>query len=158
MFSSRARSALLDQRVCWLTANLDAAAMHRAAQALVGQHDFSAFRDSDCQAPTPVRTVHAIAVTALGEFTLIDVRANAFLHHMVRNIAGVLMAIGLGKQPESWARAVLESRNRTAGGVTADAGGLYFVGPEYPAEFGLPPAAEPWFPALLPDSGARSKA
>jgi tRNA pseudouridine38-40 synthase len=156
MFSSRARSALLDKRACWLKERLDAAAMQRGAQALVGQHDFSAFRDSDCQAPTPIRTVHSIVVREAGEFTFFDVRANAFLHHMVRNIAGVLMAIGLRKQPETWAQAVLETRQRALGGVTADAGGLYFIGPEYPAEFGLPPSPEPWFPVLEPAAGARA--
>lgn len=147
MFASRARSALLEDRAAWLVGALDAAAMHRAAQALVGEHDFSGYRDSGCQSRTPMRNVHAIAVWARGDFVVLDIQANAFLHHMVRNIAGVLIAIGQGEQPESWARSVLEARDRAAGGVTAVPGGLYFVGPEYPARFGLPPPAEPWFPA-----------
>jgi len=147
MWSGRARSALLEGRVCWLVEPIDAASMHRAAQALVGEHDFSAFRDADCQSRTPMRNLHAISVKQSGAFTVLDVKANAFLHHMVRNIAGVLMAIGQGKQPEGWARAVLESRDRAQGGVTADAAGLCFVGPEYPARFGLPPVPTPWFPA-----------
>ena len=148
MWTGRARSALLEGRVTWLIAGLDAGAMHGAAQSLVGEHDFSAFRDADCQSRTPMRNLHAISVRQHGDFTVLDVKANAFLHHMVRNIAGVLMAIGQGKQPASWAQAVLASRNRAQGGVTAEAGGLYFVGPEYPAQFALPAAPAPWFPGL----------
>jgi tRNA pseudouridine38-40 synthase len=147
-WSSRARSALLEGRVTWLLEALDSDAMHRAAQALVGEHDFSAFRDADCQSPSPVRQLHRITVRRHGDFTVLDVTANAFLHHMVRNIAGVLIAIGKGKQPESWARTVLDSRNRAQGGVTAEAGGLCFIGPAYPATFGLPPVPAPWFPGL----------
>ena len=94
-----------------------------------------------------MRNLHAIAVRGQGDFTVLDVEANAFLHHMVRNIAGVLMAIGQGEHPEGWARAVLESRDRAQGGVTAEAAGLCFVGAVYPAAFGLPPAPTPWFPA-----------
>jgi tRNA pseudouridine38-40 synthase len=147
MWTSRARSALLEGRVTWLIEPLDAERMHRAAQALVGEHDFSAFRDADCQSRTPMRKLHAIAVRSQGAFTVVDVSANAFLHHMVRNSAGVLIAIGRGKQPEAWARAVLESRTRAKGGITAEAAGLCFIGPEYPARVGLPPAPAPWFPA-----------
>ena len=146
MWSGRARSALLEGRVAWLIEPLDAERMHRAAQALVGEHDFSAFRDADCQSKTPMRNLHSLTVRRQGDFTVLDVKGNAFLHHMVRNIAGVLMAIGQGKQPESWARAVLESRERAKGGVTAEAGGLCFIGPEYPARFSLPPVPAPWFP------------
>lgn len=149
MRSARARSALLDERVAWLIgAPLDAPAMHRAAQVLVGEHDFSAFRDSDCQSATPMRRMHGLGVTAHGEFTVLDVEGNAFLHHMVRNIAGVLIAIGQGERPESWAAEVLASRQRTRGGVTAPPHGLYFVGPRYPEPFGLPLPPEPWFPGL----------
>jgi tRNA pseudouridine38-40 synthase len=148
MWSGRARSALLEGRVCWRVEPLDAAAMHRAAQVLAGEHDFSAFRDADCQAKTPTRTLHSLSVRQHGAFTVLDVRGNAFLHHMVRNIAGVLMAIGQGRQPESWARTVLESRSRAQGGVTAEAGGLCFLGPEYPARFAVPAPPAPWFPGL----------
>ena len=146
MLPARARSALLADRVAWLVGELDVDAMHRAAQALVGEHDFSAYRDAGCQSRTPMRRLHHVEVTRLREFVVLDVEANAFLHHMVRNIAGVLIAIGAGKQPDTWARTVLESRERARGGVTADAGGLYFVGPDYPRRFGLPPAPEPWLP------------
>lgn len=149
MRSARSRSALLEERAAWLIgAPLDAPRMHRAAQALVGEHDFSAYRDSDCQSATPMRRMHALGVTAHGEFTVLDVQGNAFLHHMVRNIAGVLIAIGQGDKPETWAAEVLASRQRTRGGVTAPPEGLYFIGPSYPEHFGLPPPAEPWFPGL----------
>ncbi|MGH8443518.1 MAG: tRNA pseudouridine(38-40) synthase TruA [Nevskiaceae bacterium] len=148
MWTSRARSALLEGRVAWRVGPLDAGRMHRAAQVLVGKHDFSAFRDADCQSKTPIRTLHRVEVRAHGEFTVLDVKGNAFLHHMVRNIAGVLMPIGHGEQQESWAKEVLESRARAKGGVTADAAGLYFLGPEYPERFALPQPAAPWFPGL----------
>jgi tRNA pseudouridine38-40 synthase len=146
MLPQRARPGLLDGRVCWTTGALDAGSMHRAAQVLVGEHDFSAYRDSGCQSRTPMRRVQAIAVASHPPFVVLDVEANAFLHHMVRNIAGVLMAIGAGERPESWAGEVLQARRRAAGGVTADAGGLYFVGPVYPERFGLPGAPQPWLP------------
>lgn len=154
MYVSRARSALLEHRAAWVVGALDAAAMHRAAQALVGEHDFSGFRDSRCQSRSPMRKLHAVSVWGRGGFVVLDVQANAFLHHMVRNIAGVLMAIGLGEQAESWTRTVLEGRSRAAGGVTAVPGALYFVGPQYPGHFGLPAAPEPWFPGSPPDGSA----
>lgn len=146
----RTRSALLEQRATWVTAELDATAMHEAAQALVGEHDFSAFRDADCQARTPMRNIQRIEVWRRQAFVVLDVAANAFLHHMVRNIAGVLLAIGQGKQPVDWARDVLESRERARGGVTAEPHGLYFIGPQYPDHFGLPDAPAPWFPGPAP--------
>jgi tRNA pseudouridine38-40 synthase len=146
ILTGRARSGLLAGRVARCPLALDVEAMQRAAQALVGTHDFSSFRDADCQAKSPLRTVHSLLVAQRGEFVTLDIRANAFLHHMVRNIAGVLMAIGQGKQCEAWAREVLELRDRKRGGVTAEACGLYFIGPEYPAEFALPAQPEFWFP------------
>jgi tRNA pseudouridine38-40 synthase len=136
-----ARAALLRRRAAWVHRPLDAARMHRAAQALVGEHDFSSYRALGCQAKSPVRTLTRLAVTRSGERVMIDVTANAFLHHMVRNIAGVLIAIGEGDRPEGWARAVLERRDRTRGGVTAPAEGLYLVRVEYPENFGLPPSS-----------------
>ena len=142
----RARSALLEGRAGWWTASLNAAVMHEAAQALVGEHDFSAFRDSQCQSKSPVRRVFSIDVFRDNDFILIDVSGNAFLHHMVRNITGVLGEIGQGRRPAKWAREVLELRDRTLAGMTVPACGLYFIGPEYPAEFALPAPSQPWFP------------
>ncbi len=145
---SAARSALLQGRVAWHTRALDADAMHRSAQALVGEHDFSAFRDSECQSPTPMRDLRRISVRASGEFLVLEVSANAFLHHMVRNIAGSLLEVGQGKREAAWIRALLLGRDRTQAGMTAEAAGLYFIGPTYPAEFALPPPPQPWFPPL----------
>ncbi len=141
-----ARSALTHGRVAWHTRPLDASAMHDAAQCLVGEHDFSAFRDSECQSPTPVRDLRRICVRASGEFVVLDVTANAFLHHMVRNIAGTLLEVGQGRKTVSWVAGVLRGRARVAAGMTAEAAGLYFVGPVYPPEFALPPPPQPWFP------------
>jgi len=146
--NGRARSALLADRASWVIPPLDAAAMHRAAQALLGEHDFSAFRGADCQSPTPMRRVIAIRVRRARDFVVLDVEANAFLHHMVRNIVGVLVAVGEGRQAEAWPGAVLQGRDRTRGGMTVPACGLYFIGPEYPAQFGIPSPPEPWFPAI----------
>lgn len=144
----RARSALADGRAAWFPRELDAGAMHRAGQALLGELDFSAYRASECQSPTPMRNVHFLRVWRRGEFVVIDIQANAFLHHMVRNIAGVLIEIGAGRQTEKWAAELLEGRDRRRGPATAPAEGLYFVAAGYPERFALPPAPEPWFPAI----------
>ena len=132
------RSALLYGRATWIYRALDAVRMHRAGQALTGTHDFTSYRAIGCQAKQPVRTVTHLEVTRDGDIIELYIRATAFLHHMVRNIAGVLIAIGAGEQPESWAREVLEHRNRTLGGVTAPPDGLYFEHVEYEDEFQLP--------------------
>ncbi len=134
----RARSALYRNRACLLHELPDASRMQAAARWLVGTHDFSSFRAAGCQAKSPVRTVHALEVTGVGEWLRIDVRANAFLHHMVRNIAGVLIAVGRGEADVDWPRELLEVRDRRRGGVTAPAGGLYLVGVRYPQRFALP--------------------
>ncbi len=142
-----ARSPLAYQRSGWWPQTLDVSAMHTAAQILVGEHDFSAFRDSQCQSRTTVRRMYAINVQRRHDFIVIDVCGNAFLHHMVRNIVGTLAQVGLGKQPVQWVAQVLAGGDRRQAGMTAPAAGLYFVGPEYPAEFALPPLPRPWFPA-----------
>lgn len=146
--NQRARSALLHERTGWWPQTLDATAMDSAAQCLVGEHDFSAFRDSQCQSPTPVRRLESIAVRRAGDFVVVDICGNAFLHHMVRNVTGTLALVGQGKQPAEWVAAVLAGRDRRRAGMTAPAEGLYFVGPEYPAEFALPPPPRPWFPSI----------
>jgi tRNA pseudouridine38-40 synthase len=144
--NSRARSALLADRAAWLPWSLDAEAMHRAAQALVGELDFSAFRGAQCQSNTPMRCVTDIAVRRENDFVLLDIRANAFLHHMVRNIAGTLLEVGQGRRPEAWVAEVLAGRDRTRAGMNAPPQGLYFVAADYPAEFGIPSAPEFWLP------------
>ena len=112
--------------------------MHEAAQQLLGEHDFSAFRAAGCQAKTANRNLTSIAVTRDGEWLTLSVSANAFLQHMVRNITGTLAAVGLGEQPVDWVAEVLQSRDRKAGGVAAPPHGLTLVGVDYPAEFAIP--------------------
>jgi tRNA pseudouridine38-40 synthase len=133
------RPALQRQYLSWERRPLDAAAMHRAAQALVGEHDFSAFRTVHCQAPHARRHLQEIKVLRTGEVVELEFRANAFLHHMVRNIVGSLLPVGRGEQPETWPGDLLAGLDRTVAGPTAPPDGLVFVGPCYPAECGLPP-------------------
>jgi tRNA pseudouridine38-40 synthase len=130
--------ALQRQWSSWERLPLDAAAMNRAAQALLGEHDFSAFRTVQCQAKHPRRNLHEIRVEREGEVLTIEVQANAFLHHMVRNIVGSLVPVGRGEQPDSWLGDLLRGRNRAVAGPTAPSSGLVFLGPRYPAHFGLP--------------------
>lgn len=133
-----ARPALLQSRVCWRHDKLDAGAMHTAAQALIGEQDFSSFRAAGCQARHAVREIQELQVSRDHNFVYIDIVANAFLHHMVRNIAGSLLKVGAGERPVEWLAELLALRDRTKAGETAPAGGLYFVHVDYPAEFGLP--------------------
>jgi tRNA pseudouridine38-40 synthase len=130
-------SALLRQRVTWEHRRLDVPEMQRGGNYLVGEHDFSSFRAVACQAKSPVRTVHRLEVLRCGDMVYLDIEANAFLHHMVRNIAGVLLTVGRGDRPAEWVEEVLEHRDRTRGGVTAPAGGLYLVGVRYPPEYAV---------------------
>ncbi len=132
------RAALDARRVTWERTPLDAAAMQAAAQALVGEHDFSAFRAISCQAHSARRQLRAIRVERAGELVTIDVEANAFLHHMVRNIVGSLLLVGRGEQPAAWIASLLAAGDRTVAGPTAPPQGLMFLGPRYPASFGLP--------------------
>lgn len=135
------RSALWRQRATWCRQPLDVERMNAAGQALVGEHDFSSFRAAECQARHPVREVRELTVHRQDDGVVLEVEANAFLHHMVRNIAGVLMEVGVGERPLQWAWEVLERRDRTQGGVTAPADGLYLLAVRYPEHFGLPKAA-----------------
>lgn len=137
------RSALHRQRAWWVHQPLDAGRMHEAAQALVGEHDFSAFRAAGCQASSAKRYVREVAVTRQGDWITLEITANAFLQHMVRNITGTLAAIGTGEAPVHWAADVLEGRDRTAAGIAAPPQGLTLVGVEYPASLGLPAPPEP---------------
>jgi len=133
-----ARSGLYDGQVTWQCRPLDEHLMNAAAASLVGEHDFTSYRAGDCQAKTPVRTIRRLGVSRRGDFVIIDVAANAFLQHMVRNIAGVLMTIGMSREPVDWARKVLEVRDRAFGGLTAPPDGLYLVNVEYPEHYGIP--------------------
>jgi tRNA pseudouridine38-40 synthase len=136
------RSALWHERAAWCYRPLDVRQMHEAGQALVGEHDFSSFRAAECQARHPIREIRELTVRRQGDGVVLEVEANAFLHHMVRNIAGVLIAIGAGDRPIDWAREVLEGRDRTQAGVTAPAEGLYLLMVRYPDRFGLPVGSE----------------
>lgn len=132
------RPAIGRDYLAWERMPLDADAMHRAAQALLGTHDFSAFRSAQCQAPHARRDMQHIAVTREAEEVIVDVRANAFLHHMVRNLVGSLLLIGRGERSQAWLAELLAGADRTLAGPTASASGLCFLGPLYPARFGLP--------------------
>jgi tRNA pseudouridine38-40 synthase len=151
IYSHPVRPGIQQGQVSWTYRSLDTLKMHQAAQYLVGEHDFSAFRAAGCQSRSPVRFLEAISVTRKGHFVIIDVQANAFLHHMVRNIAGALMAVGTDDKRADWIHEILESGDRRLAGVTAPPHGLYLVDVGYPGEFGIPSAgcgpgfAVPWF-------------
>jgi len=132
------RSALLARRVAWIHQPLDVAAMAQAARMLEGEHDFSAFRSSECQARSPTRHLERLSVQRRADLVVIEATANAFLHHMVRNIAGLLIRIGKGEEPPQWAADVLTAKDRRRGAATAPAAGLYLLAVRYPASFGLP--------------------
>jgi tRNA pseudouridine38-40 synthase len=136
------RPALNRQVLTWERRPLDAAAMHQAAQSLLGENDFSAFRTVHCQAPHARRELQDITVSRDGDVVTVEVQANAFLHHMVRNIVGSLLVVGRGDAPGEWIAELLAGRDRTKAGPTAPSSGLVFLGPRYPAEvadrFGLP--------------------
>ncbi len=143
-----ARSALAAGRALCVHRPLDAARMQEAALHLIGQHDFSAFRAAACQARSPVRRLEQLAVKRAGDWLTVEVTANAFLHHMVRNIVGLLIAVGLGDAPPEQALRQLESRQRSTGEATAAAHGLYLWQIRYPLAFGLP-EAEPDDSAII---------
>lgn len=139
----------LEAGVCgWVFRALDGDAMRRAAAHLIGEHDFSSFRAAECQAVSPVKVLRAIDISRRGAYWRFDFDASAYLHHMVRNIMGCLVAVGSGRAPPDWMAAVLAARNRDAAAPTFPAAGLYFVGPYYDAGHGLPQrvAADDWLP------------
>lgn len=139
IFNRPVRSAVLTGRVTWERRPLDDKLMHQAAQALLGEHDFSSFRASECQASHARREVQLLNVTRRGDFVFIDIKANAFLHHMVRNIAGTLMQVGRSDAPIEWVAELLTLEDRTKATATAPASGLYFVNAFYPDAFAIPP-------------------
>jgi len=132
------RPALAATQVGWFHLPLDVGRMREAAALLVGEHDFSAFRSSECQAKSPLRTIHDLEVFRAGEEISFLVRANAFLHHMVRNLVGMLVYVGKGAHPPSWAKEVLLSKDRSKGAPTFGPQGLYLEKIEYEARWQLP--------------------
>jgi tRNA pseudouridine38-40 synthase len=148
LLAAAVRPALETGAVGWVFRPLDGDAMRAAAAHLIGEHDFSSFRSSQCQSPTPVKTLQRIAIARCGSYWRFDFDGNAFLHHMVRNVMGCLVAIGQGLQPPDWMAEVLRARSRDAAAPTFAPDGLYFLGPYYDATHGLPehtPAAD-WLP------------
>jgi tRNA pseudouridine38-40 synthase len=144
------RSALAAHRAALVHRPLDPERMREAAALLIGTHDFSAFRAAECQARSPVRRLEELLVERIGVWLRVRVSANAFLHHMVRNIVGLLLAVGEGKEGARWAREVLESRDRTRCAATAPAHGLYLWSVDYPSAFGLPAAGANAASAIIP--------
>ncbi len=142
-FNRKIRPTYLQNYVSWDYRPLDPVLMHEAARVLFGKHDFSAFRASSCQARSAIREVTEIKVESLGQWIWLDITADGFLHHMVRNIADVLMTIGAGEKSVTWIKAVLDSKDRTQGGKTAPAQGLYLTRVSYPAEYYVPAPSEP---------------
>jgi len=131
------KSALLRRQATWCYQPLDADKMHQAAQYLIGEHDFSSFRAQGCQSVSPCRKMYFIDVYREGDKVIMDISANAFLHHMVRNIAGVLMDVGMGKQPIGWTQELLAAKNRNLGSVTAPPDGLHLAAVFYPEQYGI---------------------
>jgi tRNA pseudouridine38-40 synthase len=152
IFNRDSRSALAHGRATFERRPLDAQRMHDAAQVLTGEHDFSAFRAIECQAKSPTRNVERLSVTREGEWLTIAITANAFLHHMVRNVAGLLLSVGHGDSPVGRVAAVLESRDRKTNAATAPPDGLYLAAVRYPGEFGLPGALPGTGVGVLPQS------
>jgi tRNA pseudouridine38-40 synthase len=148
LLESPVRPSVEAGRVGWVFRPLERDAMEQAVQALLGEHDFTSFRASGCQARSPVKTMNRIAITRRGAYWRFEFEANAFLHHMIRNIMGCLLVIGQGHQRPDWMAQVLAARDRKAAAPTFSPDGLYFLGPVYDAHWGLPdtPAAYDWLP------------
>ena len=138
LLDSPVRPALGAHRVGWTFRPVDEKAMQQAASALLGEHDFSSFRAAACQALSPVKTLHKLNIRRQGDLVLCEFEANAFLHHMVRNIMACLLAVGRGSQPVAWMAEVLAAKNRLAAAATFAPDGLYFLGPRYAPHWDLP--------------------
>jgi len=138
IFNRAVRPTFLAYRVCWQHKELNVEKMSAAAQHLVGRHDFSAYRAAGCQAKDPTREIYSLSVARQRDLIFIDIEANAFLHHMVRNIAGVLMTIGCGEQEVDWSRQVLLGKDRKLAAITAVAHGLYLTDVDYDDSYHLP--------------------
>lgn len=142
IYNHSVRSPLWSGQAGWVFRPLDADSMHLAAQALVGEHDFSAFRAAECQASSPVRAMRSITVVRRGDLLVVSLKANAFLHHMVRNIVGSLIQVGSGNRPPAWIADLLAGRNRELAAPTFSPDGLYLAKVDYDARWGLPDGQE----------------
>jgi tRNA pseudouridine38-40 synthase len=138
IYNQPTRSALLANKSTWHIKPLAEQQMQVAAQYLVGEHDFTSFRAAGCQAKTAMRTIHYLTIQRKKQLVIMDIKANAFLHHMVRNIVGVLLPIGAGIYPPEWAQTVLTAKNRVEAGITAPSAGLYFEKAYYPEAYQFP--------------------
>jgi len=143
IFNRSARSALHAGRSLWVQAPLEVARMQEGGRALLGEHDFSAFRAAECQAPSPVKTLRHLGIARHGAYWRFDFDASAFLHHMVRNIMGCLVAVGTRTRPPGWMREVLQARSREAAAPTFAPDGLHFLGPYYDAGHAIPEHTPP---------------
>lgn len=148
LLESKVRPSVEAGRVGWAFRPLDGRAMEQATQYLLGEHDFTSFRASACQALSPVKTLRRIAISRRGPYWRFEFEANAFLHHMIRNIMGSLLVVGQGHQSAQWMGQVLAARDRDAAAPTFSPDGLYFLGPVYDSHWGLPDttAAYDWLP------------
>lgn len=148
LLESPVRPSLETGRAGWVFRPLDETALRAAASRLLGEHDFTSFRASACQAKSPVKTVRRIDISRRGPYWRFEFEANAFLHHMIRNIMGCLLVVGQGLKPPAWMDEVLAARDRDAAAPTFPPDGLYFLGPVYDAHWGLPEktAAYDWLP------------
>lgn len=149
IFNHNMRPAIHGSGVSHYVGDIDVEKMHAAGQCLLGEHDFTSFRAVQCQSHTPNRRIISLSVQRYGAYVVLDIKANAFLHHMVRNITGTLLKVGLGEGDEAWVAAVLAGRDRNLAGPTAKAGGLYLVSVDYPEQWGVPIASSG--PLWLPD-------
>ena len=149
IFNRKYRPAILGQGLSHYHQNLDVGLMQQAAPALLGEQDFSAFRAIQCQSNTPFRNLMHLQIERYQDFIVIDIKANAFLHHMVRNITGSLLEVGMQKRPPGWIAELLAAKDRTKAAATAKAEGLYLVAVDYPAQFAIPQL--PMGPLFLAD-------
>lgn len=138
IFNHPQRPAIFNQTVTWHYQPLNEHAMQEAANHLLGEHNFTSYRAMGCQAKSPVRHIQQFNVMRHGDMIVLDITANAFLHHMVRNMAGVLIAVGAGERPTIWSKEVLLARDRAVGGITAPPDGLYLMGVTYPEQYQVP--------------------
>ena len=150
-YQRKTASAIMKSRATHVVKPLDVNAMNRAAQYLLGEQDFSVFRAAGCQAKSPFRRITMAAVSKRNGFIVFDIQANAFLQHMVRNIAGVLLEIGQGGRDPDWINELIACRDRPQGGLTAAPDGLYLTGVAYPSDFSLPQCYE--IPVFLQIAG-----